>query len=138
MNSINLTGNICQDIEVKQTQSGKAVATFDLAVKRPHAKDVTDFFPIVVWEQGAEYLRRYARKGSKIGVSGKLTTRKYQDKNGSNRTAYEVVCDNVEILDSRNAAQGTDSQVGGYMPDAYKDQQQPKFESFSTDSDLPF
>ena len=133
MNSINLTGNICKDIEVKQTQNGKAVTTIDLAVKRPFTKDTTDFIPLVVWEKNAEYLGRYAHKGSRIAVSGKLTTRKYQDKNGNNRTAFEVVCDTVEILDSK--AQG---EAQAYMPDAYKMGAEPNFEPVNVDDDLPF
>ena len=133
MNSINLTGNICKDIEVKQTQNGKAVTTIDLAVKRPFTKDTTDFIPLVVWEKNAEYLGRYAHKGSRIAISGKLTTRKYQDKNGNNRTAFEVVCDTVEILDSK--AQG---EAQAYMPDAYKMGAEPNFEPVNVDDDLPF
>lgn len=99
MNSINLTGNICNDLELKSTQSGKSVITLNLAVKRPFAKDTTDFIPLVVWDKNAEYLSRYGRKGAKLAVSGKLTTRKYQDKDGNNRTAFEVVCDAVELMD---------------------------------------
>ena len=60
MNVINLTGNICKDIEVKQTQNGKAVTTIDLAVKRPFTKDTTDFIPLVVWEKNAEYFENRA------------------------------------------------------------------------------
>lgn len=138
MNVINLTGNICKDIEVKQTQNGKAVTTIDLAVKRPFTKDTTDFIPLVVWEKNAEYLGRYARKGSRIAISGKLTTRKYQDKNGNNRVAFEVVCDSVEIMDGRNDAQGTEAQGGAYIPDAYKEPAEPKFEPIDTDDSLPF
>ena len=107
MNTINLTGNVCNDIELKNTPSGKAVVSLNLAVKRPYSKDTTDFIPLVCWDKSAEYLSRYARKGSKIAVSGKLTTRKYQDKDGHNRTAFEVVCDSVEILDSKGETQGT-------------------------------
>ena len=107
MNSVNFTGNVCNDIELKNTPSGKAVVSLNLAVKRPYSKDTTDFIPLVCWDKSAEYLSRYARKGSKIAVSGKLTTRKYQDKDGHNRTAFEVVCDSVEILDSKGETQGT-------------------------------
>lgn len=101
MNSINLIGNICNDVEMKQTNNGKSVVQFNLAVKRPRTKDVTDFIPVVVWEQSAEFLSRYAHKGSKIAVSGKLTSRQYEDKNGNKRTAYEVVCDTVELCDGK-------------------------------------
>jgi single-strand DNA-binding protein len=139
MNSINLTGNICNDLEVKSTQSGKSVLSFNLAVKRPFTKDTTDFIPVIVWEQGAEYLGKYGRKGSRVAVSGKLTTRKYQDNGGNNRTAYEVVADTVELMDSKNDAQsaGTVS-PNNYIPDAYTKPQGAEYEPVSAEDDLPF
>ena len=132
MNTINLIGNICNDLELKQTEKGKSVMTFNLAVKRPHTKDTTDFIPLVVWEQPAEYLSRYAHKGSKIGVSGKLTSRQYEDKNGNKRTVYEVVCDSVEICDSKS-----DNQTAP-IPEYTSTMPTPKFEEIKTDDDLPF
>ena len=134
MNTINLTGNICNDLELKQTETGKSVMNFNLAVKRPFSTDVTDFIPLVVWNQPAEYLSRYAKKGSKIAVSGKLTTRKYQDKDGNNRTAFEVVCDAVEILDSKASGEQAQEQA----EPSYTSQPTPKFEEISVDDDLPF
>lgn len=139
MNSINLTGNICNDLEVKNTPNGKAVLSFNLAVKRPFTKDTTDFIPMVVWEQGAEYLGKYGRKGSRVAVSGKLTTRKYQDKSGNNRTVYEVVCDTVELLDGKNDSQTAQSVTpDNYIPDAYKVPEKEEFQPVDVDSDLPF
>ena len=137
MNSINLTGNICNDLEVKTTTSGKSVMSFNLAVKRPFTKDTTDFIPVVVWDQGAEYLGKYGRKGAKLAVSGKLTTRKWQDNNGGNRVAYEVVADSVELMESKNGTEATEtSRPTNYIPDAYKS---PQGENLSaTDDDLPF
>ena len=139
MNSINLTGNICNDLELKSTQSGKSVITFNLAVKRPFTKDTTDFIPMVVWGKNAEYLSRYGKKGSRVAVSGKLTTRKYQDKDGNNRTAYEVVCDNVELMDSKSDAQGTFDTMGYQEPTpTFTKPVEPNFEAVNVDDDLPF
>lgn len=139
MNSINLTGNICNEIELKSTTTGKSVVTFNLAVKRPFAKDTTDFIPLVVWDKNAEYLHNYGRKGSKIAVSGKLTTREYKDNNGYNRKVFEVVADNVEILDSRTDAQGAyDPLVDQEPTPTFTKPVEPKFEELSTDDDLPF
>ena len=135
MNSINLTGNICQDLELKQTNSGKSVISFNLAVKRPFSKDTTDFIPVVVYEQPAEYLSRYAHKGNKIAVSGKLTTRKYKDKNGNDRTAFEVVADNVEICESAKETEAK-PQPSTYTPEAYGGNTQ--FEEVPDDGSLPF
>jgi single-strand DNA-binding protein len=139
MNSINLTGNICNDLEVKSTQSGKSVLTFNLAVKRPFTRDTTDFVPVVVWEQGAEYLGKYGRKGSRVAVSGKLTTRKFQDKDGNNRTAFEVVADTVELMDVKSDAQGTETaSPNTYTPEAVSMPQGAKFEPIDASDDLPF
>lgn len=138
MNSINIIGNICNDLEVKTTQSGKSVLSFNIAVKRPFTKDVTDFIPCIVWNQGADYLNNYGRKGSRVAVSGKLTTRKYQDKNGNNRTAFEVVADTVELMDGKSDAQGANDGGGAYIPDAYKSADTANYEEIKGDDDLPF
>ena len=103
MNSINLIGNICNDLELKSTSTGKYVCSFSLAVKRPHVKDTTDFLNVVVWNQSAEYLSKYAHKGDRISVSGVLTSRNYEDKNGNKRTAFEVVSNDVSVLERKKS-----------------------------------
>lgn len=147
MNIISLIGRLCESPELKQTTNGKSVVSTNLAVDRPFAKDVTDFIPVVIWNQPAEYLAKYANKGTKIAVSGKLTTRKYEDKNGNKRTAFEVVADNVEICES--AAQNEQKpaqtppnpasfQNGSYTPGAYTGTNNPQFEEIPDNGDLPF
>lgn len=139
MNSINLTGNVCNDLELKGTQSGRSVLSFNLAVKRPFSKDTTDFIPVIAWEQKAEYLSKYGKKGSKVAISGKLTTRKWQDKDGNKRTAFEVICDTVELMDGKNDTQGTETAgANSYFPDAYETSSEPKFEDVGYDDDFPF
>ena len=143
MNVITLVGNICQDLELKMTNSGKQVLEFTLAVKRPHTKDKTDFIPVQVWNQSAEFLSRYAKKGSKIGIVGALQSEKYQDKDGNNRTAYKVVCDTVELLDSKGHAEaGTIlSPVQNIAQNANigaAEDVQPNFVDMDNESDLPF
>lgn len=144
MNSINLIGNICGDLELKQTNSGKSVTQFNLAVKRPFSKETTDFIPIVCYEQPAEYLSRYAHKGTKVAVTGKLISRNYEDKNGNKRTAFEVVADVAEICESRES--NTDKpQPSTYIPSAYTQPQMnlttansQNFEPIPDGQDLPF
>lgn len=142
MNSINLTGNICSDLELRQTNNGKFVTQFNLAVKRPFTKDTTDFIPVVVWEQPAEYLTRYAHKGTKVAISGKLTSRNYEDKNGNKRTAFEVIADTAEICESAASKNDTEeakpASPNTYTPSAYNPQQQQKFETIPDDAQLPF
>lgn len=105
MNNICIIGNLTKDIELKSTQSNRSVCTFTVAVKRPHTKETTDFIPCVAWRQSAEFLAKYARKGSRVGVTGTLTSRVYDD-GKSKRTFYEVSADAVELLESRAASQG--------------------------------
>ena len=110
MNKVFLTGRLTADAELRTTTSGKSVTTFSLAVNDGFGeKQKAYFFNVVVWGKGAEAVANYPHKGSKVAVTGKLTSRSYDDKNGNKRTAIEVVADmmgGVEFLDSKNGNQG--------------------------------
>lgn len=125
MNSCNFTGRTTADLEIKTTLNGKSVTSFTLAVKRPRVKDVTDLINITAFGQTAEYLGKYARKGTLIEVSGVLTSRKWEDKNGNKRTAFEVIADNASILESKKDNPSADIEV-------------EDFTEMSGDDDLPF
>lgn len=107
MNTITITGRLTAEPELHKTQNGVSVCSFALAVKRPRVKDTVDFINCVVWRQGAEFLTGYGHKGDLIGVVGSLQTRNYEDKEGRKRVSYDVYCDLVEILHSRNGQQAT-------------------------------
>ena len=134
MNLLCLTGNICNDLELRTTNSGKNVCTFNLAVKRPFARDVTDFLTVVCWNKQAENVCKFCHKGTKIGVSGTLTTRSYQDKDGNNRTAYEVLANEIEFLEKKAYAQSNTVNTS-YTPEVSAD-----FDGFLpiSDEDMPF
>ena len=102
MNAVNITGRLAATPELKSTQNGKSVCNFRLAVSRPRVKDTTDWIPCTAWNQSAEFLSKYAEKGNRVGVSGILASRDYEDRDGNKRTAYEVLCDSVELLESRS------------------------------------
>ena len=102
-----MTGNICKEPERKTSNSGKSVTSIDVAVKRPFTKDTTDFFTVVLWEKKCDYICTYGHKGSKVAVGGMLTTRKWQDKDGNNRTSFEIVADTVELMGGQQEAQPT-------------------------------
>lgn len=118
MNNINITGNLTKDIEVRSTQSGISVCSFTVAVKRPHTKDTTDFLNCTAFRQAADFLGKYASKGRKVGISGILTARNYEDKNGNKRTAFEILVDSAELLDSRS-----NNQTQNYATNEQKTQQ---------------
>lgn len=134
MNNVILIGRTTSDIELKQTQTGKSVTTFSIAVSRPHTKDQTDFFTIVAWEKLAELISRYVRKGNLICVRGYLTTRKWQAPDGSNRHAVELVAEDIKFLESKKEADADTSSTVGYATAPAT----PQFEELKEDDDLPF
>ena len=136
MNTTCLIGNICNDIELRVTQTGKSVCSFGLAVRRPYTKDTTDFFNVVCWGKNAESVSQYCGKGSRIAVTGMLTSRKYQDKEGKNRTAIEVSADEVTFLNSKTDSGTADSTPSApySIPSATREE----FEEMSSDEDLLF
>ena len=126
MNSVTMIGRLCKDPELRRTQSGTACCSFSLAVKRPKVKDTTDFHNFVVWQQGAEYLCQYGHKGDLVGVTGYLTSRNWEDKDGNKRTAIEVTCDSVELVSSKKNSEGNNQPAqnqNGY-PGGYGQPQQ--------------
>lgn len=97
MNSVNLTGRLTADIDLKTSLNGASVCNFAIAVKRPNVKDVTDFINCVAWRNTADFIAKYFSKGDKIEVNGVLTARQYQDKNGNKHIATEVLVENVDF-----------------------------------------
>lgn len=140
MNSVTMIGRLTKEPELRRTQSGTACCSFSLAVKRPKVKDTTDFHDFVVWQQGAEYLCQYGHKGDIVAVTGYLTTRGWQDKDGNKRKAIEVTCDAVELLSSKSKSEGnsntTQTQNAAYAQPSY---QQQSFEPITDPNvQLPF
>ena len=106
-NIVVLTGRICQPVELKTTPNGISVCTFSIAVDRAYKKGEekqTDFINIVAWRQTAEFVSKYFGKGNLIGIEGSIQTRRYQDKDGNNRTSFEVVANNVQFVESKKSA----------------------------------
>lgn len=100
-NSINLIGRLVRDPELRTTSTGKSVLAIGIAVDRPHQKDKTDFFDLVLWGPQAEYVTKYAVKGTLISVGGILTSRNWTANDGSKRKAIEVLADDVKILSKK-------------------------------------
>lgn len=136
MNSVNITGRLTGDIELKSTQSGVAVCGFTVAVDRPAVKDKTDFIDCVAWRQKAEFLSKYFAKGDGIEITGVLTTRNYEDKNGNKRKAVEVVCDQISFPKGKKKSDGDNSQH--QETPAYAGYDNSGFEELGEDEDLPF
>ena len=103
-NLVVLTGRLTSDPELKTTQTGVSVCSFSIAVERKYKQGEdrqADFINIVAWRGTAEFVSKYFTKGSMIGIEGSIQTRKYQDKDGNNRTAFEVIANNVQFIESK-------------------------------------
>lgn len=98
-NKVTLVGRISTDLELRYTGSNKAYCRFNLAVNRMN--EGTDFIPITVWGKPAENLVQYQNKGSLILVDGSISMSNYTDKDGNNRTSFEVMTSNVQFLSSK-------------------------------------
>lgn len=133
-----LSGRLTADPELKKTQSGTSVTSFSIAVQRSLKKDDgsydTDFITVVAWQKTAELIVKHFRKGNLIGIEGSIQTRKYTDKNGNNRTAFEVVARNIQFLESKKSE-------GSNAPDALQgvaDNLEAAGYTDLSDEDLPF
>lgn len=140
-NLVVLTGRLTADPELKTTPNGISVTSFSIAVSRRYRageETQADFINIVAWRQTAEFVSKYFKKGSMIGIEGSIQTRKYVDKNGNNRTAFEVVANNVQFVESkRDGAGGVP--MGADEPASFSNVDANDFaEIGGSDDDLPF
>ncbi len=149
-NKVILMGRLTADPELKQTQGGTAVTSFNLAVDRRFTKEgqekQCDFITCQAWRSTAEFICKYFCKGTAMLVCGELHTRSWEDQQGNKRYATEVVASEVTFCESKKSSEGnnpTTTYNGSqgkfeppqYIPDAYT---QPSFEQVSSDDDLPF
>ena len=142
LNHIDLMGRICNEIELRRTNTGVAVASFTLAVDRDfkgeNGEKETDFIEIVCWRQTAEFVSKYFSKGKMAIVSGRLQNRKWTDKDGNKRTKSEVVADNVYFGEKKDDSSG----YTGFVPNSAVPAQPTNFDNYmlleGDDNVLPF
>ncbi len=107
VNKAILIGRLGADPEVRYTPAGDAVATFNLATNEVwrdaegNLKDKTEWHRVVVWRRLAEICGDYLKKGSHVYVEGRLTTRKWTDKDGHQRTTTEIIGTRMQMLDTK-------------------------------------
>ena len=110
LNVVAIMGRLVADPQLRQTTTGKNVASFRIACDRgrrdANGQNQADFFDVVAWERSAEFVCRYFQKGSLIAVDGRLQSRQYQDKNGNNRQAIEIVAQNINFTGPKSQNQG--------------------------------
>ena len=136
MNKAILTGRIANDLELKQTTTGKSICEFRLATNRPTNRDgerVADFINCRVWNKQAENLVKYQTKGNLIAVIGRMQVDAYQDKEGKNKYINYLLVEELEFLESRKDDKKV---INEYKDLKTKTEVQEQFEY--TDEDLPF
>lgn len=102
MNTVIMIGRLTKDPELKYTQSGKAVANFDIAVDRPYSKEKeTDFFKVQVWGKVGENVANYLAKGSQAAIRGRIQNRSYETKEGEKRYITEIIAEEVQFLGTK-------------------------------------
>ena len=110
LNVVAIMGRLVADPQLRQTTTGTNVASFRIACDRgrrdANGQNQADFFDVVAWERSAEFVCRYFQKGSLIAVDGRLQSRQYQDKNGNNRQAVEIVAQNINFTGPKSQNQG--------------------------------
>ena len=117
LNVVAIIGRMVKDPELKTTNSGKSVCSFRIAndsgYKDASGQSQTNWLDVTAWGKTAEFVCKYFPKGSLIAIDGRLQTRQYQDKNGNNRTAVEVVANNVNFAGSKS--NGSNQGGGSYQ-----------------------
>ncbi|MGJ0704792.1 single-stranded DNA-binding protein [Enterococcus avium] len=108
INNVVLVGRLTKDPDLKYTASGTTVSTFTLAVNRNFTNQSgnreADFINCVIWRKSAETLANYAKKGTLLGVTGRIQTRSYENQQGQRVYVTEVVAENFQLLESRSAS----------------------------------
>lgn len=129
MNRVLIIGNLTRDPEMRATQSGVSVCNFTVAVNRrfkaADGTTETDYLNVVAWRQLADLCGRYLAKGRKVAVTGSVQTRQYEAKDGTKRTAWDIIAEEVEFLTPQAQKSGgfgapPDAPAGGYTEAASK------------------
>lgn len=120
LNHIDIQGRLTNEPDLRTTQNGDSVASFTIACDRDYDRSKADFVNCVAWRKTGEFISKYFHKGSLATISGRLQSRKWQDRDGNNRTAWEVICDNV------------------YFGERKQQEPSVQFTEIDDDGDIPF
>lgn len=140
INRVVLVGRMTRDPELRKTNTGKSVVGFTLAlnrVKKVEGQPSADFIQVVCWNKTADAVNQYCKKGSLVGVEGRLQSRSYDNPQGQKVYVVEVIADSVQFLESKSSSQQTNqsSEVADDVPNM---QDMQDFESMGLDDDIQF
>lgn len=138
LNNLAIQGRLACNPEMRQTTTGKSVASFRIACSRgrkdANGHDLVDWIPVVVWDGRAEFVCKYFQKGDMIILAGRVQSRTYTDKNGSNRSVLELVANEVNFAGSKSTGGGSNSVPAG---NSYNEPT-VQYDEIEDEGDLPF
>ena len=139
MNRVVLVGRLTRNPDLRYTPNGVAVANFTIAVNRPfknqQGENEADFINCVIWRKQAENLENYTKKGSQIGVDGRIQTRSYEGQDGKRVFVTEILAESVQFLESKGQQDKHQQRVDIVNQEVANN----PFEQINVDdSDLPF
>ncbi|MGO4938002.1 single-stranded DNA-binding protein [Fundicoccus sp. Sow4_H7] len=117
MNSVQLIGRLTKEVDLRFTSNGVAVGSFTLAVNRSFTNQQgereADFIQCVIWRKAAENFANFTRKGSQVGVEGRIQTRNYDNQQGQRVYVTEVVVDNFHLLEAKSVTEQRPQNTSG-------------------------
>jgi single-strand DNA-binding protein len=100
VNRIFVGGRVGRDPEIRQTQSGKSVANFSIAVtEKYNGKEDVTWFNVTAWDKSADFAEKWIQKGARVLVVGKIQIRQYDDRDGNKRTSTDVIAKDIQVID---------------------------------------
>ena len=127
INRVVLVGRLTRDPDMRVSQSNVAVTNFNLAVNRPftdaNGERGADFINCVTFRKQAENVNQYVKKGSLVGIDGRVQTRNYENKDGVRVYVTEVVCDSVQFLEPKGSNNASDGDKSNSYTNAYNNKQ---------------
>lgn len=137
LNNLAIQGRLACNPEMRQTTTGKSVASFRIACSRgrkdANGHDLVDWIPVVVWDGRAEFVCKYFQKGDMIILAGRVQSRTYTDKNGSNRSVLELVANEVDFAGSKSSGGSNSVPTGGSY-----NEPTVQYDEIEDEGDLPF
>ena len=123
INNVVLTGRLTKDVDLRYTSTGTAVGSFNLAVERQfkdqNGEKASDFVNCIIWRKSAENFANFTRKGSLVGIQGRIQTRNYENQQGQRVYVTEVVVENFTLLESREVTERRKQAPDASTPDNY-------------------
>lgn len=140
INRVVLVGRLTRDPELRRTQNETPVASFTLAVddrtKDAEGKSTTSFINVTVWNNQADNVAKFCRKGALVGVDGRLRQRTFEKRDGTKSSVVEIIADSVQFLEPKGTREIPNEE---FVPDEAPADESKNLDSIDvTDDDLPF